>query len=620
MKIISIFILIFCLFAFKESFAQEHVGPLGYNPIVHDANRKDMRPFLRTTAASDTITLPFFDDFSGNGIFPDSRNWVDNAVYINNTMCINPPTRGVATFDMLNGHGLPYDTVDNSAIIYADSLTSRPINISALSPADSVYVSFFYQPGGNGFYPSNTDSLMLFLHKKNNDWVKVWSVFGSPPLPFQQVMIPVADTSYFDSGFQFRFVNKGSFNYSGASWQLDYVRMDKNRNMNDTVINDVSYIGEPGFILNDYTSMPYRQFLANITGERATQHGDTIKNYTNAAPTINYGYTAKEITTGTSLGSSTGSITIPAYSEQAITFPVYTSTISSPGTFNRVVFENKYYLTSPATDTVKQNDTIVRQQVFDNYLAYDDGSAEKSYFLDLFPLLPGYVAVEHHVNQLDSIQGVAIYFARQVPLPTYKSFSIFVYSTLQGINGAIADDTLYWQDISQPGYIDTLNHFWIYKFNKSVMVHPGSPFYVGIFQPAFSGSDSLYFGLDANRIGGNHAYYNVLSVWNSSGVQGAIMIRPLLGLPVKGSGIDEVVNSKADWQIFPNPAKDVLNIDIGANRIVNYEITDLRGSVLMRGKISQTSPVNISKLIPGLYFVKVSADGTVSKPKKFTKE
>jgi hypothetical protein len=50
-----------------------------------------------------------------------------------------------------------------------------PINLSADSVGDSVYLSFFYQPQGNGFYPSNGDSLMLFFKNKFGDFVKVWA-------------------------------------------------------------------------------------------------------------------------------------------------------------------------------------------------------------------------------------------------------------------------------------------------------------------------------------------------------------------------------------------------------------------------------------------------------------
>lgn len=614
------YILLFLLLACNYCIAQEEVRPLTCNAIVQDANVRNVKALLRTTAITDTINLPFFDDFSGNGIFPDQTKWTGYQVYVNNTMCVSPPSKGVATLDAIDEHGLPYDTTDNSAIVYADSLSSLPIDMSTLGVGDSVYLSFFYQPQGRGFYPTVSDSLILFLHKNNNDWVKAWSVPGSSLIPFQQVMIPINDTAYFYKGFQFRFVNISAFNYSGSMWNIDYVRMDKFRNMNDTAVNDVSFVSDPTYLLNDYTSMPYRQFLANATSERAASQSDTLQNYTNATQSVPYGYVAKETGTGTALGASPAtSVSMNAYTQQFFSFPTYTTTVPLSGIYNKVVFQNTYYLQSPASDTHKQNDTVMKSQVFDNYLAYDDGTAEKSYFLNMFPLLPAYVAIEFHLNQPDTMQGMAIYFGRQVPIPTYKNFALFVNEHLQGINGSPTNDTLYWQDMNRVGYRDTVNHFWIYKFDKPVPL-PAGTFYAGLFQPAFSGSDSIYFGLDVNRVGGNHAYYNVLSTWNSSGVQGAIMMRPLLGQPVKGTGVEVNQQKEISWSIAPNPATTQLVINAAALPAnMRYEITDVQGRAMMSGTLKGNDKIPVSSLSSGTYFISILQDKTKS-TKKFIKE
>jgi len=52
--------------------------------------------------SSDTLLLPFFDDFSGHSIFPDSKKWSDNFVFINNTYSDQQITAGIATFDALD--------------------------------------------------------------------------------------------------------------------------------------------------------------------------------------------------------------------------------------------------------------------------------------------------------------------------------------------------------------------------------------------------------------------------------------------------------------------------------------------------------------------------------------
>ena len=59
--------------------------------------------------------------------------------------------------------------------------------------------------------------------------------------PFKQVMVPVADIKFFHPSFQFSFVNKASINVNDDVWNVDYVRMAANRNMYDTLVNDIAW-------------------------------------------------------------------------------------------------------------------------------------------------------------------------------------------------------------------------------------------------------------------------------------------------------------------------------------------------------------------------------------------
>jgi hypothetical protein len=248
---------------------------------------------------------------------------------------------------------------------------------------------------------------------------------------------------------------------------------------------------------------------------------------------------------------------------------------------------------------------VIKDQVFDNYLAYDDGSAEKSYYLDLYPTLPGRLAIEYHLNKPDTMQGMAIYFGRQLPFAFNKQFDIKVYSTLAGVNGAVADNVIYTQEMCSPGYADTVNHFWVYKFDQPVALPAGS-FFAGTFQPAESGSDSLYFGLDVNRIGSNHAYYNVFSGWVPSLISGAIMIRPILGLPVPTTGVSELNTLNYSFSISPNPAGDLIRFDLGTDETLQYCICDMQGRKVKEGTVTNGSSTNIATLAPGLYLVHLS--------------
>ncbi|MBA3829144.1 MAG: T9SS type A sorting domain-containing protein [Taibaiella sp.] len=603
-------------FAFLKANGQESIAPVRYNPVVKNASATNSRAkFYRTTA----LALPFFEDFTNPGPYPDSNKWMDNEVYVNNTMCIQPIARGVATFDLLNNIGLPYDTLNNFTSISADSLTSKPIDLSAHVGSDSIYLSFFYQPGGYGFYPDSTDSLSLYLHTSNNDWIKVWSVNGTKVQAFRQVMIAINDTGYLNANFQFRFINIGANRFSGSTWNVDYIRLAANRNRNDTAVNDIAYTTDPSYMLNDYTSMPYRQYLANPAKERAANMTDTIRNNYATSQAVPYSYTAREVISNTLLSSGGAStLTIPAYTQQQITFPTYTNAVPIAAINDKVVFENKFYLQSPPSEP-KANDTIIRDQIFDNYLAYDDGTAEQAYYLNLFPSAPGMLAIEYHLNQPDTLRGLAIYFNRQVPVATYKTINLFAFNKLQGINGAFNNDTAYFDRYYvNAGYADTINHFYNYRFSKPVPL-PAGTFYVGAFLPAFSGSDSLYFGLDRNRIGGNHAYFNVLGSWGPSVINGAIMIRPLLGQYFTGTGV-HTVQRVSKWSVSPNPASNVLYVDIKANENISYLISDIQGRILLTGSLNTEHHVDISSLHTGMYFLQITDNGAGQAVQKFIKE
>lgn len=601
-----------CTCAVEKISAQEYISSIRLNNAVANPTIKSKTSASKTTA----LSLPFFEDFVDGITWPDESKWVDNGVYINNTIGVSPVSKGVATFDGLNANGIPYNPNNGITLLYADSLTSRDFNFSTYTPSDSIYFSFFYQPQGNGFYPEAQDSLMLYFKKKNNAWVKVWSKEGRQLDSFKQVMVPVTDTLYLHDTFQFRFVNKASINTNDDVWNIDYIKISPGRNLYDTVLNDVSFTVQPSFILGDYTYMTYKQFLADPNKERASQHEVTIRNNYSVSNNITYTYRSKVKSTGAPLFSAgSNTINIPAYSTGTVSFPVYTNTIPFITPRDNYIYENKYNIQALSAQDNKLNDTIVFDQEFYNYLAYDDGTAEKSYYLNLFPTLPGKTAIEYHLNEPDTISGVSIYFGRQAPMGYNKYFSIVVYNNISQTGGS--DQIAYQQDFLYPSYLRN-DFYWTYKFDKPVAM-PAGTFYIGTIQPALSNSDSLYIGLDVNRKGANHLYYNLVGYWQSSTVSGALMIRPVLG-PIIASGVNDVVLKKPiGFNISPNPTTDYINIETGVYTPVYYQLADVQGKVLMTGLVKQDDKIDVRSLTPGVYFVSLSAEGKQIAPQKIIK-
>lgn len=140
----------------------------------HTQAQEILTGFQRETATTQrsqtdvTRTLPFIDDFAHSSLYPDSTKWTDCNVLINDGFPFCPPNRNGATLDVLDAQGKVYSYAISNPFI-AEYLTSVRIRLDsvfeptprALTPADSLYFSFYYQPQGNGMAPEAHDSLVL---------------------------------------------------------------------------------------------------------------------------------------------------------------------------------------------------------------------------------------------------------------------------------------------------------------------------------------------------------------------------------------------------------------------------------------------------------------------------
>ena len=595
--------------------AQESVAPLRVNPALAGAALPG--PASAGISKTTALNLPFFEDFLDSSQYPASIRWSDAQVYINNTMGLSPVSRGVATFDALNQRGRPYDTISSAAYRYADSLTSQTFDLSDKLPGDSIYLSFFYQPQGRGFAPEATDSLLLYFRASNGQYRRQWGAAGSTVQPFRQVMIAVRDTAFFYNGFRFRFVNKASINLNDDVWNLDYIRFAAGRNFADTTIEDPAMTMQPSPFLADYVSMPYRQFIAASGAERSSSMQYTARPNSTGTVSVADGYETRVLGGGVS-GSGSGNLTMSGLNETTRQFPNNASVPPLGGLNDRVVFQNRYFFGNAGGANRTANDTIVRQTIFDNYLAYDDGTAERSYFLNLSPSLPGKVAIEHRLNVSDTLRGVAVLFGQQVPTAAGKFFTAVVYRSLEGVSGAASDDIVYQEDFLQPSFTDTVNSPQTYRFTQPVPLSAGR-FYIGLTQPALSGSDSLYYALDVNRVGSNHLYFNVLNQWQGSLISGALIVRPLLGaeIPLTISEIEK--EAGPGFSIFPNPSRDALQIEGASGGPVRYRIVDLQGRIVAGGGAASGAQLEVARLVPGVYLIQIATRTGWSRPQRWVK-
>ncbi len=159
--------------------AQEMLTGLPSNVVIQQKILKEKHtPGFKSSQPTPLLTLPFFDDFTTSRVFPDAHRWVEKATFVNNSFCYLPPNQWVATLDALDSAGNIYSTA-TSAPFKADRLTSQPIRLDSvfspvpakLDPADSLYLSFYYQPQGLGDAPEPGDSLVLAFRALTGDTV-----------------------------------------------------------------------------------------------------------------------------------------------------------------------------------------------------------------------------------------------------------------------------------------------------------------------------------------------------------------------------------------------------------------------------------------------------------------
>ena len=145
--------------------AQEKLSGLHYNPLLR-SNAGSSNP--QQKSGTTVLALPFFEDFSVNTLTPNASKWQNQDVFVNKDFPFNPTNTGAATFDVLDETGQVYSTASSVPFI-ADYLTSHRIRLDSLfgtderelTPADSLYLSFWYQPQGRGDKPETNDSLIL---------------------------------------------------------------------------------------------------------------------------------------------------------------------------------------------------------------------------------------------------------------------------------------------------------------------------------------------------------------------------------------------------------------------------------------------------------------------------
>lgn len=619
-------VLVLCVFPLL---AQEVVIDCG-NPVLREYSKSYFSKYAsKVTTETDTLELPFFDDFSHSYVYPDSSKWSDNFAYINNSCGKNPVSIGVATLDALDAHGKIYASLPIGQSAISDYLTSQPINLRR-SPADSLYLSFFYQCGGRGNVPEYRDSLVLqFYSVENDEWKSVWNAAGGQVMDtFKLVMVPIVDSIWLQKGFRFRFMNYVSIssNYEPSwqsnvdQWNLDFIILDANRNCNDTVIEDVAMVNNVGPFIKDYKTVPWKHFLhkgSSIVNDSITF---SYANLQNASNNINRQYDVFDknelhslIPYRTYLDYHCGDDSENAAAQENVSytkkFCYYfdESTYLHEDSATFLVRANIKTDIAQSREYYRWNDTVRYYQEFKNYYAYDDGSAEKGYGISGQGTANSSLAYQFTTYMADTLYGVYIYFNQTQNDGNVKYFYLTVWEDENGMPG----DTIVSRIGIRPVFSDKINGYAYYSLDTAVYLPENTTFYVGWIKTT---NDMLNCGLDTENDAHNHIFFNVSGYWERSIVSGALMIRPVFGYEIATDFTmvpPVMVSSKCN--IYPNPASTEITID-SENDFSGIMIFDNLGRLVKES--NNETVINVEDLPQGTYFVKPYSENDVFEVKK----
>ncbi len=567
---------------------------------------------VKGTQAEKILTLPFFEDFSTSGETPDTSRWQGSQnVFVNDALSKNPPSYKAATFDGLNQNGRAY-RISGTSTAPTDSLMSHTIDLSTVSPSDSVYFSFFWQAGGYGESPEERDSLVLQFFA-DTAWVSQWKMIGDPDTiitDFQQVLIPIKNQRYFNNKFKFKFVAYGRPSGPFDVWHVDYIFLNKNRSQSDSVYADRTLVNKPTSLFAPFASIPAEVFYSDPS--KFTSQFRTIGinlNLNGNNQTVSSFYTIEDIT-DTKVVLSSGSLINERDPDSKEFIPGVENPLISPETFNFTVpftpldsqilqltlsIDPKDQLLEDTEGNItnidhKINDTIRQQYLLQDHYAYDDGSAEFAVGINK---KYGKIAMQYVIPVSDTLTHIDIHFPHIAPSSDSSIINIMVWDRLN-------EEKIF---LSQRYTIQPSterNQFQRIALNRQKVVK--DTIYIG-----FQQNEAVFIpvGFDRNNPEAkSNVFYRTGEFWSQNeNLDGALMIRPVFAKA--GEIILSNAHVEQSFTLYPNPAPN------GRFRISgSYErlsVYSLSGSLVYE---SETKAIHeLPSHQKGLFIVKISNGG-----------
>jgi len=382
----------------------------------------------------------------------------------------------------------------------------------------------------------------------------------------------------------------------------------------DTLFKDYALVYPVNTLINDYTSVPWDHWKNNFTGKMSSDVEVVVRNGSNIAENNQDGST-EVLYTGTQEGTFT--LVGQTLSGGNINYDprtVYTSyhDFSTGYHFDetKTGLSETFQIVTKASaqfPNFVQNDSTITDQVFANYYAYDDGSAEQAYG----PTgNAARLAVQYTPYEADSLIGVNICWVPSVNDVSNELFLISVWSDAGG-----EPDTLLYQDQfffpRTPKYEFDKNLFTTYYFKDTMKVPVDGTFYVGWRQ---FGAERMNVGLDKNITNNDKTFFSIddETTWIQSSIEGSVMMRPIFstGMDISLGIEEEVADVKPTVIAYPNPTTGIVTIDVDQPLYNGVEGFDLQGRLIVN---TDSSQIDLSQNPNGVYIFKLKGIGEIIK-------
>jgi hypothetical protein len=264
-----------------------------------------------------------------------------------------------------------------------------------------------------------------------------------------------------------------------------------------------------------------------------------------------------------------------------------------------------------------RNNQITKDQVFSNFYAYDDGTAERAYALDVKSgdALYGRAALKYNARIEDTLQAVKMHFVNFNEDLDDITFSLYVWGALP--NDSTEEVLLYYQpDIAisdlPPGDTNaTLNNFSYIPILPDYIVAEAEnltvegDFYIGYEVDI---DVVLNIGFDINFDASDYHFYDLGMGWFPTNLTGALMMNPVLGAPLPEEyvlDVNEEVLSSFNFEMYPNPVQSSLYLksNVTNGRI---DIIDMLGRTILHSNWNANAVINVEGLQTGMYILRLT--------------